>query len=406
MKELFLFIIWRNAYNYRNEIIVDIKNNFNIRNIFQMKWSPVNWENNLSRFYGAKLDDIKAKINECGKEEFTLLVIEDKNPKYEKRITSRGDEIVNTNLFDKKSEYRKLVGGGYLIHATNTIKETNHDLTLLFGLNIEDFEKQYEPNEKIIEYNKDMFGCGNWNKVDDIFYALNNCCNYVVLRDFENNLDELNYDSNYDVDILCDDLLSTQRILNAEQEFFNDTFIYKTKLNDHNALFDIKYINDDYYCLPLELDILKYRKLHNNYYIPSEDFLYNSHLLHAIIHKNNYETEYNSRLAELYEQHNVNKDKQSRINDLSKWMISNNYYITIYKNNPKKTNVENIYLFDSSLYDSTIIKELEYSIRINELVKENLALKNELSVIKNTKGYKVLELMREYIIKIRSIIIK
>lgn len=406
MTDLFIFIIWRNAYNHLDEIIADIKANFYIRNIFKMKWSAKNWENNLSRFYGAKLDDIKAKIRECGKEEFTLILIEDKNSKYEKRTTSRGEEIVNVNLFDKKSEYRLLTGGGYLIHATNSVRETNHDLTLLFGLNSEDFKKQYKPNERIIEYNNDLFGCASWNSINDIFYALNNCSNYVVLRDFENNLNELNYDSNYDADILCDDLLSTQRVLNAKQEFQNESIIYRTKLNNHDVLFDIKYTGDDYYCLPLELDILKHREIHNNYYIPSEDFLYNSHLLHAIIHKDNYETVYNNRLAELYKNHDVNRSKQSYIDDLSKWMIDSKYNITVYKNNPNNTNVDNIRLFDSRLYDSTIIKELEYNLKINKLEKDNYVLKEELSTIKNTKGYKMLELIRKYIIKVKNIIIK
>lgn len=406
MDNLFLFIVWKNAYGFKKNIISDIDASFSIRNVFSIRWSLGNWQRNLERFYGAKLEDIVAKIEECGKGEFALILVDDQNPKYEKRMTSRGEEIVNVNMFDKKSEYREMTGGGYLIHATNTIKETNHDLTLLFGLNIEDFCKQYLPSKKEILYANDLPGYNGWKNKNELFYVLNNCCNYVVLRDFENDLEELNTNSDYDVDILCENLPSTQKLINAEQIYRNETILYRIKIKNHYALFDIKYIGDDYYCLSLENDILENKEFHNGYYIPSSNYLYNSHLLHALIHKNNFDSEYNDRLAELYNKHDSSKNIEHYINMLSKWMIDNGYKITIYKNNPSKTNVNNIYLFDDGLYDSSIVKELEYIIKISNLEKENYKLNNELKIIKNTKGYKILESLRKCIIKVRCFVIK
>lgn len=406
MNNIFIFIIWKNAYKHRKEIILDIKDNFNIRNIIRIKWDSNKWEENLSRLYGAKLEDIKAKIKECGKEEFTLIILEDPKPVYKKRTTSHGEEIVNINMFDKKNKYRELTGGGFLIHASNSIKETNHDLTLLLGFNIEDYLVHFDLNKNEVEYKNNVIGCDGWNNISDILYVLNNCCNYVVLRDFENDLEELNYNANYDADILCDNLSSTVKVLNAKQIYINDSWLYQMKLNNKYILFDIKYVGDDYYCESLEKDILNNREVHHGYYIPNSSYLYNSHLLHALIHKDNFESEYNKRLSELYKNHSANKDIKYYIKQLSKWMINNGYTITIYKNNPNKTNINNIHLFDNKLYDSMIIKELEYNKKINCLIRENDSLKNELAIIKNTKGYKILELLRKIIIKVKNIIIK
>ena len=42
-------------------------------------------------------------------------------------------------MFDLKTKYRKWTGGGHKIHATNNTQETNHDITLLLGINYNDY---------------------------------------------------------------------------------------------------------------------------------------------------------------------------------------------------------------------------------------------------------------------------
>ena len=42
-------------------------------------------------------------------------------------------------MFDSKFMYREWTGGGHKIHCTNSIDETNHDLTLLLDKNAEDY---------------------------------------------------------------------------------------------------------------------------------------------------------------------------------------------------------------------------------------------------------------------------
>ena len=89
-------------------------------------------------------------------------------------------------MFDKKTYYRELTGGGHRVHATNSEIETNHDLTLLLGKSINDFVKEnnsWDGNE--INLQNDLFGANGWNDAKEMFYALNNCINYALLRNYE-----------------------------------------------------------------------------------------------------------------------------------------------------------------------------------------------------------------------------
>lgn len=395
-KELHLMIIWKNALSKKEEILKDLENNFKIRNKYYINWSKKNYSKNLSRFYGTALPDGCDKETHCGRGKFLLLILEDENPKYEERLTSHGNEVVNVNMFDKKTEYRKLTGGGHKIHATNNEDETNHDLTLLLGKNIDDFIKSVKPSNKIVDLDQDLFGAKGWTSVKEMFYALNNCLKYVVLRDFENDMDELNFAPNYDADLLCDDGKNAQWVLNADLEIIDNKKQYSAILNDKKCLFDIKYLSDDYYCEKLEKDILNTRIYHNGYYIPNKEYHYMSCLIHALIHKFNFEDEYNERLGMLFKKHDSNKTKDEFIRKASDWMKKHNYQITIPKDNYNNFNVENVCEFDKSLfkycmedYKNTKLNVSNYEQikeemnKYNDLEKEIKNLKEELNILTN-----------------------
>lgn len=413
-KEIHLMIIWKNALDKKDKILEDIPTKFNIRNKFFINWSEKNYSTNLSRFYGTNLPDGCDKETHCGRGKFMLLILEDNNPTYDMRPTSRGDELVNINLFDKKNEYRALTGGGHKIHATNNEKETNHDLTLLLGKNIKDFLNDVKPSEDIITINQDLLGADNWDSVEQIFYALNNCIEYVVLRDFENDMNELYTSPNYDADILCDNEKNAQWILNANLEIIDNKKQYSTKLKNKTCLFDIKYIGDDYYCEKFEIDILKNKIFHNGYYIPNKEYHYMSSLIHSLVHKYNYESEYNERLSILFNNHDKNKPKEEYIKKSSKWMLKNNYYITIPKDNYNNYNIENIIQFDNKLlkysledYKQTKLDIVEYedikdslnNYRNKEKEIENLRsaydkLNENYNAVINSKGWRLITVIR------------
>ena len=261
-EELHLFIIWENARDKQNEIIEDIKNNFKIINIYDVCWNKDKFSNNLSRFYGTNLPKESGKEEHCGNGEFLLVIIKDLKSEYKERETSKGTKIVNVNMFDKKEQYRELTGGGHKIHATNDEKETNHDITLLLGKNIEDYlkENQTEWDGQIKSITTDLLGCNGWNSVEEMFYALNNCTNYEILRIYELLQDEIYENEHNDIDLICESMDDTAYILNAIPVFEEKYRVhYKTNVENNTAYFDLRYVGDNYYYNKLEKDILTKR---------------------------------------------------------------------------------------------------------------------------------------------------
>ena len=100
---IFLFIIWNNAYPEKERILDDLKYSFHIIKTIEIQWKKENFNRNLVRFYGQKLPPNSFKEKACGLGPFTLVVYEDPAPRYEDRMTTRGvPERVNINSFDKK----------------------------------------------------------------------------------------------------------------------------------------------------------------------------------------------------------------------------------------------------------------------------------------------------------------
>ena len=108
MSEIHIFIIWNKARKKESEILRDMKKRFKVLQIFEIYWSEQEFERNLLRLYGNSLKNSSSKKNVCGSGPFLFIIIKDENPKYEKRNTLHGEDIVNVNIFDKKIEYRKI----------------------------------------------------------------------------------------------------------------------------------------------------------------------------------------------------------------------------------------------------------------------------------------------------------
>ena len=362
-KELHLFIIWNNAYSHKDDILADIENSFTVRNIFEIKWSEEFFNSNLTRFYGTSLPKGCGKEQHIGRDKFLLVVVEVSNPKYEIRITSHGESNVCVNMFEKKQQYRELTSGkgSHMIHATDTIKEFNHDITLLLGLNKEDYIKKYKKSKKVISLNQDLIGANKkWDNLEDLFYVLNNTIDYVVLRDFENDLEEL-FNGKHEADILTENKQEFIYISNGD---YNDNNLV-IDINNKKCLFDVKDFENNYYSVDMSKDILKSKIINNFYYIPNSEYHYYSCLYHALFHKNNFETEYNARLENVFGKsvHDKSKDKEYYIDLLDKWMEKYNYHVVVNLSNIKRNNISNMQL--SKTYNKKILEEYN-----NEITKE------------------------------------
>ena len=353
----------------------------------------------MLRFYGTNLPNIKEKAEHCGYGKFLLIIVEDEKPIYEKRNTTKGEKIVNINLFDSKEKFRELTGGGHKVHATNDEIETNHDITLLLDKNLEDYMKQEEINEekqKMILLKKELFGANGWKNVNDIFYVLNNCINYAILRNYENLPDEIYVNDHNDIDILCDSCQNAAYLLNAEKVFQESYRVhYKVRVGNKYANFDLRFIGDNYYIKELEERILNNRVFNvKGFYTLKEDDYFYTLLYHALIHKNIFKDDYKIRLSnmkpELIKKETTEEDM---LNILKEWLKQNDYIAIKPEDKSVYYNLENL-----KQLGPCVFKEEEYNLQVElEILKsENEKLRQEILCMANSKSWKITKPLRDF----------
>ncbi len=395
MKETHLFILWENARYKEKEILEDIKKSFNIIGKYNITWNKEIFSKNLSRFYGTNLPKNSGKEQHCGNGDFLLIIVEVENPKYEQRDTlSKGIQTVNINVFDKKTYYRELTGGGHKVHATNSEKETNHDLTLLLGKSLKDFLKEVEGKEEsIVNLKQDLIGTDGFKTVKEMFYVLNNCIDYAVLRNYETLPEEIYTNEHNDIDLICDSYENAAYILNAEKVFPEEYRIhYKVKVEDKIAFFDLRYIGDNYYYYNLEKALLENRIYNSKgFYTVSEEEYFYTLLYHAILHKPTFSEDYKNKLNKMRPSLDF-KDDEKLIQILNNWLFKKGYCITIPIDKSVLFNKENAKKFDRILG----IEQIEKEELIENLQKEKDVLTEELQRIVNSKSWRITEPIRNF----------
>ena len=404
-EEVHLFIIWENARNKQKEILEDINSNFEIIKIYEMEWSKEKFSENLSRFYGTNLPNGSHKEKHCGTGKFVLIIVKDKKPIYEERMTSKGTQIVNINMFDKKEKYRELTGGGHKVHATNNETETNHDLTLLLGKNIEDYLKENSKkwNGKIEEKKQDLIGNNGWKNAKEMFYALNNCTKYAILRNYEVLPEEIYINEHNDIDLICESKEDVAYILNAEPVHKEEYRVqYKAKVENKIAYFDLRYIGDNYYDKKMEKNILNNRVYNEKgfFTLNKENYFY-SLLYHALIQKLDFSEDYRKRLIDM----NIENIKETAsleefINILKKWMIANEYIMLKPNDESVIFNLNMVVYFEPLIYRENDTSKLKA--KIEELQKENNEHKkiikeliDKINWIENSKTWKFTRPIRD-----------
>ena len=293
--ELHDFILWENAIPEYEKIIKEMKISFEIKRVYKISWLKEKFENNLKRFYGVTLANPAEKKSLCGNGSFLFIIVEDKNPIHEKRKTSLGTQMVNSNIYDKKMKLRKILGSGFLIHSSIHEKEANHDFMMLLGKNVDQLRTELtnSDNDEIIEVESGLFG-EVWDNPEQVFEMLNATTNYVVLRNFENIPEDLVSEEHKDVDILTDEQFQIPYNLNMQKTNSNNIgFLPYIIIKNKKIKFDIKFVGDNYYDEKWSKEILKRRILSKNkIFVPSDKDYFYSLLYHMIIHKKKLNSKY------------------------------------------------------------------------------------------------------------------
>lgn len=305
--ELHLVVLWHRARYKQADIIADVQQNLEIAKAYEIHWTHDMISDNLSRFYGIDARTCARKKSECGAGAFLLLVVRDNNPNYDFVETSRGIERVNTNIFNLKKKYRTWTGGGHKIHATNTVAETEHDATLLLGLNYADLQTATTGvwDGEITTIHRNLTGGAKrhgWNDISELFYTLNATCEYAVLRNAEILPENFKSDLHGDIDIIVRDYHDAIRLLNATPVSKHPYRVHcYVIVNYQKVYFDVRYVGDDYYCEKFENDMLDTRILNDkNIYVLSDKVRFYALVYHALVHKAHIAPDYYTKIHDLF----------------------------------------------------------------------------------------------------------
>lgn len=359
MSEIHIFIIWNKARKKESDIITDIKKRFKVLQIYEIHWSEQEFERNLLRLYGNSLKNSSSKKVVCGNGPFLFLVIKDENPKYEKRNTLHGEDIVNVNIFDKKIEYRKITEGGQRIHASNSEKEANRNIGLIVNKSITDFN---EENKDIKQIHSDLMGSKKWESLEQVFTILNQSLDYVVLRNFEELPTKYNKGFEGDIDILAEDKNEIELITNAEKispEKFGRRF--KILIKNEKVHLDLRYVGDGYLDEEWEKLILKEKIIKNKISVPNNKNYFYSLLYHYLIQKKSLSKIHLMKLHGLGK--NIDKNIEFNKIDNKEQLRENLEKFLTKKNFSYVTPIDNSVFFDNSFVIKSkkvkILKEIK-----------------------------------------------
>jgi len=300
--ELHLFIIWETARNIEDKILEEINQNFEIKQTFSITWSPYQVSRNFTRFYGQSLPRNSHKELHCGYGEFRLIIVNDTNPIYQERKTSKGHKIVNINMFDTKTRLRKMTDGGHKIHGTDTEKETKHDLVLLIGLSTLDFKQEYIERKNDIKLKQDLIGTNGWNSFNELFYVLNECSEYVILRNSENiNLKYFMHNTG-DIDILSKDASEIAYVLGDIDSIENKSKHLKIDIDKHIILFEVDQSGCNLFDVNFENSLFNNKVKTNGIWHLNEELEMYALIYHALLYKEFFQEKHKKRILIKYKQ--------------------------------------------------------------------------------------------------------
>lgn len=361
--ELHLFILWENALPQKQCILDDINNHFSVVQNYLITWTPELVSSNYSRFYGTKLPSNSEKERVCGSGPFMLIIVKDEAPVYDYRKTSSGQEYVNVNMFDAKTRYRLWTNAGHRVHGTNNEIETNHDLTLLLGINMFDFLDGKRPDSNDVNLHFDIIGAKSWHSFRELFYVLNSTISYCVLRNYENLPDGFDNSIHGDIDLLVDNYKNAQLILNSHACFEPECRVGNiARVGNIDVSFDLRFVGDNYYDSRWEKSILFSSEINKNgVKCMSPENQYYSLLYHAFIHKKYIAKDYPDKLSTLGSAIGIKyiNDATCTVSQLDTFMTKNRYEYIKPIDESVTYNIHNLRLSSYAFRYGSFVKRLE-----------------------------------------------
>lgn len=322
MNETHLIIAWSSASALHNKIVDDLGGHQTLRLLDVTDWTWPDPLANMSRFYGTNLT---GNAHGKGLGRFRAFVVEDTDPKYAERKTTKGLRLVNTSLFDLKAKYR--TGGGFKVHATDNLSESRRDIALLYGFPSRFFQDPWD--QKVRECEAPLVGQNGWADINQFFMILNECVEYVVMRNFEPLPDQFTVKGHGDIDLLVRGLKHTRNIANSTPVFPQEHRVHdRVVIGGTKVPFDFRHVGDNYYHRRWQEAMLSTRRLERGFYRPCDIHYFYSLLYHALVHKKEFKPDYRERCSKMATALGIDFDVDNPFPTLKGWMQQNGYMVT------------------------------------------------------------------------------
>jgi hypothetical protein len=167
--EVHVFVLWSEARDQEARILADLAERFRVLDVVEVVWTQgERFAESLSRMYGDALPSGSDKERHCGSGPFLVVVIEDAAPNYGVRRTSRGLRVVNTGVFDGRQRYRDWTGGGFRVHASDSVLEADRNLRLLFGTGTDEARSRRPAPGPPRQHPADPVGTDGWESREQV----------------------------------------------------------------------------------------------------------------------------------------------------------------------------------------------------------------------------------------------
>lgn len=322
--ETHVFVLWPKALKRRDKILADISQKTKIIASFMMKWPKgVSAEAGYRHFYGTMLPDSAGKVKRAGTGPFLVVVVRMENPKYDWRMTQRGLEYVNRDLYGMKWNYRNWVGGLHRVHGTTSPEEARRDILTLTGFTIDDWNAGRAKPPSTAAFP----GLNGWGSMTELFAFLDEVYPYAVMRNYEGLPEKFNPEHD-DVDMLVPNAGECASFIYAKKRKGAGAAAYSVKVGGRDVKLDIREIGDGYYPEAWERRMLANRVKSGVYTLAPEDTFY-ALVYHVLYMKPSIKPDYCAMLPQLAASTGVGGTTPSEwIESLEKFLAKNSYHVS------------------------------------------------------------------------------
>lgn len=143
-----------------------------------------------------------------------------------------------------------------------------------------------------------------WKDTEELFRNLNEKCNYLIMRNFED-IKEINSHGKIhdDIDFLCDDYKKMVEVMDARpRRFYDNKVQYQILIGGGYTKIDIRSVGDNYYDSLWQKEMLENKSWQDEgFFVMNESDYFYSLVYHAVLQKKILSEDYRKKLADMAE---------------------------------------------------------------------------------------------------------